>query len=277
MPWLHEFLKFVSRSNSRSRTTLGIRVLATVLSAVLVFGSLAPGIAFAGEADSEQEGAAPPGALPGLEEGPELEPGGEESVLEEIPGSLPPGDEGEEEAPLETEPAQESEVPLPPAPAPPAAPEAAPPAEPPPSPEYGPSYEAAPAPSSEPVEGDTLVAPPSSPPAVPPVEKAEGPAQSATEAPVPAPPAEEAPAPEAPPPATVPNQPGEVPGGLSGRAVHTVRSGECLWSIAVALLPAGADNAEIAAEVQRLWKLNAGRIGTGDPSLIYAGTELRLR
>lgn len=279
MPWLHEFLKFVSRSNRRSRATLGIRVLATVLSAVLVFGSLAPGIAFAGEADSEQEGAAPPGALPGLEEGPELEPGGEESILEELPGSLPPGGEGEEEAPLETEPAQESEVPLPPAPTPPAGTEATPPAAPPPSAEYGPSYEAASAPSSEPVEGDTLVAPPSSPPAVPPVEKAEGPAQSTTEAPAPALPEEEAPesAPEAQPPATVPKQPGDVPGGLSGSAVHTVRSGDCLWSIAATLLPAGAGNAEIAAEVQRLWKLNAGRIGTGDPSLIYAGTELRLR
>lgn len=279
MPWLHEFLKFVSRLNRRSRATLGIRVLATVLSAALVFGSLAPGIAFAGEADSEQEGAAPPGALPGLEEGPELEPGGEESVLEELPGSLPPGGEGEEEAPLETEPAQESEAPLPPAPAPPTATEAGLPAAPPPSPEYGPSYEAAPAPSSEPVEGDTLVEPPSSAPAAPPVEKADGPAQPATEAPAPAAPKEEAPesAPEAQPPATVPKQPGEVPGGLSGRAVHTVRSGECLWSIAAALLPAGADNAEVAAEVQRLWKLNAGRIGTGDPSLIYAGTELRLR
>ncbi|HSS32688.1 MAG TPA: LysM domain-containing protein [Solirubrobacterales bacterium] len=277
MPWLHEFLKFVSRSNRRPRATLGIRVLATVLSAVLVFGSLAPGIAFAGEADSEQEGAAPPGALPGLEGGPELEPGGEESVLEELPGSLPSGGEGEEEAPLETEPAQEPEPPPPPASAPPAATEAAPPAEPPPGPEYGPSYEAAAAPSSEPVEGDTLVAPPSSPPSVPPVEKAGGAAQLAAEAPAPAPPAEEAPAPEAPPPASVPKQSGEVPGGLSGRAIHTVRSGECLWSIAAALLPAGADNAEIAAEVQRLWKLNAGRIGTGDPSLIYAGTELRLR
>ena len=74
----------------------------------------------------------------------------------------------------------------------------------------------------------------------------------------------------------MPSQPSDVPGGLSGRSVHTVRSGECLWSIAAALLPAAADNAEIAAEVERLWTLNAGRIGTGDPSLIYAGTELRL-
>ena len=43
MPWLHEFLKFVSRSNRGSRATPGIRVLASVLSAVLVFGTVAPG------------------------------------------------------------------------------------------------------------------------------------------------------------------------------------------------------------------------------------------
>lgn len=278
MPWLHEFLKFVSRSNRRSRATLGIRVLATVLSAVLVFGSLAPGIAFAGEADSEQEGAAPPGTLPGLEEGPELEPGGEESVLEELPGSLPAGGEGEEEAPLETEPAQEPEPPPPPATVPPPATDAAPPVEAaPPDPEYGPSYEPAALSNTAPVEGDAITAPPSSPSAAQKDQHSESAAQPANEAPVPAPPANEASPPELPAPATVPSQPSEVPGSLSGRGVHTVRSGECLWSIATALLPAGADNAEIAAEVQRLWKLNAGRIGTGDPSLIYAGTELRLR
>lgn len=276
MPWLHEFLKFVSRSNRRSRATLGIRALATVLSAVLVFGTVAPGIAFAGEADSEQEGSAPPGALPGLEEEAELEPGGEESVLEQLPGSLPSGSEDEEEAPLEPEPAQEPEPP-PPVSVSPETTEAAPPVEAaPPGPEYGPSYEPASPSSTVPVEGDALTAPPPGPPAAQSEQHSESAAQPATEAPTTAPPAEEAPAPESPAPATLPSHPSEVPGGLSGRGVHTVRSGECLWSIAAALLPAGADNAEIAAEVQRLWTLNAGRIGTGDPSLIYAGTELRL-
>jgi LysM domain len=277
MPWLHEFLKFVSRSNRRSRTTPRIRVLATVLSAVLVFGTVAPGIAFAGEADSEQEGSAPPGALPGLEEEAELESGGEESVLEQLPGSLPSGGEGEEEAPLEPEPAQEPEPPPPPVSASPETTEAAPPVEAaPPGPEYGPSYEPAPPSSTTPVEGDALTAPAPSPSAAPNDQDSESAAQPANEAPAPAPPANEAPPPELPAPATVPSQPSEVPGSLAGRGVHTVRSGECLWSIATALLPAGADNAEIAVEVQRLWKLNAGRIGTGDPSLIYAGTELRL-
>ena len=56
-----------------------------------------------------------------------------------------------------------------------------------------------------------------------------------------------------------------------------MQSGDCLWHIAAALLPAGADDAQIAAEVARLWSLNEAAIGTGDPSLIYAGTTLRLR
>jgi hypothetical protein len=29
--------------------------------------------------------------------------------------------------------------------------------------------------------------------------------------------------------------------------------------------------------VQRIWRLNEDRIGTGDPNLIYVGTTLRLR
>ncbi len=56
-----------------------------------------------------------------------------------------------------------------------------------------------------------------------------------------------------------------------------MQSGDCLWHIAAALLPGGASDAEIAGEVARLWALNEDSIGTGDPSLIYAGTTLRLR
>lgn len=40
---------------------------------------------------------------------------------------------------------------------------------------------------------------------------------------------------------------------------------------------AGAGNAKIAQEVQRLWRLNASRIGTGDPDLLPVGIVLRLR
>lgn len=275
MPWFHEFLTSISRARSRPR--FGIRVLAASLSVVLAFGSIAPGVAFAGEADSEQEGSAPPGALPGLEEGPGLESGEEETALEELPGIVGAGEEAEEGPPLETEPAQEAEL----APAPPEEPttQAEPPVvseEPAGAPASGPEYEAAPEPPpATPVENEALAAPESSPPAQP-TQAAPEPAQPSSETPPPASPPEEAPPPEGGQPPAVPAQPDSSPGSLAGHRVHVVRAGECLWSIAEALLPARAGTAEIAAEVQRLWRLNASRIGTGDPSLVYSGTELRL-
>ncbi len=55
-----------------------------------------------------------------------------------------------------------------------------------------------------------------------------------------------------------------------------MQSGDCLWHIAAGLLPGDASDAQVAAEVARLWSLNESAIGTGDPSLIYAGTTLRL-
>jgi hypothetical protein len=238
----------------------------------LVFGTVAPGLAFASEADSEQEGSAPPGALPGLEEGPELETGGEEAVLEELPGAVSGGEESEEGPPLESEPSQESELP-PPSPEAPAAPAEVPPVsdEAPPGPDYSPAAEpatgAAPA---VPVENQALPAP-ESPRPTPQAQPEAEVDQVAPEAPPPVSPPE---APAQPP--AVPTQRSGVGGSLVGQSVHVVKAGECLWSIAEALLPSGADNAEIEAEVQRLWRLNADRIGTGDPSLVYAGTELRL-
>jgi hypothetical protein len=276
MPWFHEFLTSIFRARARSRPRLGIRVLAASLSVVLVFGSIAPGMAFAGEADSEQEGSAPPGALPGLEEGPELESGEEETALEELPGIVGAGEEAEEGPPLETEPAQEAEPPPP-------VEEPAAPTEPPvtteahaSAPPPGPEYETATEPPPPaPVENQSLTAPESSAPAQQSQPAPEA-AQAAPEAPAPASPPEEAPPPEAGQPPAVPVQRDSSPGSLAGHRVHVVRAGECLWSIAEALLPAGANTTEIAAEVQRLWRLNASRIGTGDPSLVYSGTELRL-
>ena len=58
--------------------------------------------------------------------------------------------------------------------------------------------------------------------------------------------------------------------------MHVVSSGECLWTIAERQLPGGATDARVAALVDELWRLNADRIGTGDPNLIYSGQELRL-
>jgi nucleoid-associated protein YgaU len=282
MPWFHVFLTSVSRSRPRSQPGFGRRALAATLSLVLVLGTVSPGIAFAGEADSEQEGSAPPGALPGLEEGPELEPGGDESPLEELPGSTVGGEESEEGPPIETEPAQESELPAPtpeatepPAgvPPPPSEGAAGPPA---PAPEYGPAYEPAPAsPPAEAVENQALVAPESatSPPADQPAPVA---VPAAPEAPAPVSPSE-APEPQSAQPTATPAQRHEGVGALAGHRSYAVRPGDCLWSIAERLLPAGAGVVEIEGEVERLWRLNENRIGTGDPSLIYAGTTLRLR
>lgn len=283
MPWFHEFLTSVSRSRASRKPGFGRRALAAALSLVLVLGTISPGVAFAGEADSEQEGSAPPGALPGLEEGSELGPGGEETPLEELPGSIVGGEGGEEGAPIETEPAQESALPAP-------TPEAseptaeAPPAStegvtgtPAPEPEYGPSYEPdQPSPSPDPVENQPIPAPESPPPS-PPVWHSPEAAQVTPEAPAPASPSEAPETEPASPPPAIPPKPDGTVGSLAGHPSYTVRSGDCLWSIAERLLPASAGVAEIEAEIARLWRLNAVRIATGDPNLLYAGTELRLR
>jgi pilus assembly protein FimV len=63
---------------------------------------------------------------------------------------------------------------------------------------------------------------------------------------------------------------------LAGRS-YTVQPGDSLWFIARRLLGADASNGQLAREVNRLWRLNEERIGTGDPSLLHIGTELRLR
>jgi nucleoid-associated protein YgaU len=63
----------------------------------------------------------------------------------------------------------------------------------------------------------------------------------------------------------------------SGDRFHTVQRGESLWSIASDVLGDGAGADRVAREVNRLWQLNAERIGTGSPDLVYAGTRLKLR
>jgi nucleoid-associated protein YgaU len=60
-------------------------------------------------------------------------------------------------------------------------------------------------------------------------------------------------------------------------STHVVEPGQSLWVIAQGVLGRPAGIGRIAFEVRRLWQLNAARIGTGDPDLIYAGQELRLK
>ena len=61
----------------------------------------------------------------------------------------------------------------------------------------------------------------------------------------------------------------------SGGAV-TVRAGDSLWAIARRLVGSTASDAAVEHKLQALWTLNARRIGTGDPNLIFPGTHLQL-
>jgi nucleoid-associated protein YgaU len=67
--------------------------------------------------------------------------------------------------------------------------------------------------------------------------------------------------------------------GASGRAsTHVVvEPGQSLWAIAQSLLGGAASNSRLVSVVARLWQLNAARIGTGDPNLIYPGQTLIYR
>lgn len=278
--------------NRPGRRARALRASAEVLAAVLAIASIAPSFAWAVEPESEGDGSAPPGSVPpGLEEGPAFELGGEETGLGEV---APAPDEGEveepspeeAEAPPQTEPpttagiGDESEPT--PAASPPIEESALPPPSPPPAyaPEEqaGPTYEAAPpAPPVGAIRNEAIVAPRNEPTSKGPQQHgtAEAPAAAPETAPLePQPPSRSrepvSPAPVAAPVAI------DIPGSLQGKRNHTVGAGECLWSIAEAVLPAGAGDTEIAAEVARLWRLNAARIGTGDPDLVYVGTVLRL-
>jgi hypothetical protein len=63
----------------------------------------------------------------------------------------------------------------------------------------------------------------------------------------------------------------------SAHSTHVVEPGQSLWMIAKGLIGTPDSIAEVALKVGRLWQLNAERIGTGSPDLIYPGLELRLR
>lgn len=55
-----------------------------------------------------------------------------------------------------------------------------------------------------------------------------------------------------------------------------MQPGEPLWTIASDLINPGATDAQIAAESNRLYRLNRARIGD-DPNMLIAETVLRLR
>lgn len=64
--------------------------------------------------------------------------------------------------------------------------------------------------------------------------------------------------------------------GRPAAGTIVVHSGDCLWDIARGMLGSSASNEAVAQKVRAIWNANAGRIGTGDPNLIFPGTRLRL-
>jgi hypothetical protein len=58
--------------------------------------------------------------------------------------------------------------------------------------------------------------------------------------------------------------------------MYIVRPNDSLWTIAELMLGKRATDARTARLVDRIWHLNAQRIGTGDPSLIMPGQRLLL-
>lgn len=257
----------------RSGPSPGRRFVALALCAMLVLGSTLPGVSVASETDGEGEGVAV--ELPEL---PDLDPGGEETDLtEEVPAFGGGEEEGEA---VEVEPEVDIEAPPPeevtsaatevPTEAPPPQPVGAPEptiSSPGPEPPEPVRQAAAEPPSSEPVANRSITAPKQTPDR----RSASAVASEGT-----APPAEPAQR-EAPPPQPVAATSDGSGRDLTGKDLYRVRPGDCLWAIAAELLPPSTGSAEIAREVQRLWRLNASRIGTGDPNLLMVGTELRLR
>lgn len=266
-----KYLTSISPDHLRSGPSPGRRLLALALCAMLALGSTFPGVSLAGEVDSEGEG-----VTAGLPELPDLDPGGEETDLtEEVSASGGGEEEGEA---VEVEPEVDTEAPPPeevtstateaPGEAPPepvAVPE---PTSSPSEPELPAPVQqtAAEPPSSEPVANQSITAPKQTP------DERSASARAAEGTAPPEPALQEAPPPQ--PVAAASNGSGR---NLIGRDLYRVRPGDCLWAIAAELLPPSAGSAEIAHEVQRLWRLNASRIGTGDPNLLMVGTELRLR
>jgi LysM domain len=65
--------------------------------------------------------------------------------------------------------------------------------------------------------------------------------------------------------------------GSSSKSTQIVAPGQSLWVIAQNLVANPFSVAQVALKVDRLWALNAARIGTGDRNLIFPGQELRLK
>jgi hypothetical protein len=281
------------------------RVTAVVLSAALAVGAVFPpvGLAFVAEGDQEQEGTAESGApaAPDSTADPDFDPGGEDVLPFDVGV---PADDGDEGAPVEAEPVEDPDALAVPRDEPEDG--AADPATPPLADAAPAPPPAAPAPVPAPPAVE--VAPqPLAPQDATPTEPARGRDRAAshrqrdrakrrsarsrsaprtivvTPAPAAEPAATPIAAPAAPEPTTTAAEATTAPRIARGSRTYTVQAGDCLWTIAAALIGDELDglseanrNARMQARVDRVYSLNADRIGP-DPSMVSTGTVLRLR
>jgi hypothetical protein len=270
---------------------VGPRNRALLAAGVLALSTASPTTALASDPDQEKEGTAAPEQVADSQAQPDpaFDPGGQST---ELPIDIvPPPETGA--APLEPEPATDEIAPVPDA-------------------SEGTGNQiaeqqpqpAAPEPLPQPPAPEPVAA---EPPPTPPAEEAPvvtqhepqvrsvAPAKATEElAPASEPNHAEAPAPVPAPPQPDPVGVAEVATGSATARVaqsataprqrarrsdrfHVVQRGESLWSIARDLLGDDVSVARIAYEVNRLWELNSGRIGTGKPDLLLIGTRIAIR
>lgn len=284
------------RRNSCQRTQAAMLSVALALSTTLPAGT-----AFAHESDQEHEGTTPPEAtLPDTATDPDYDPSGEETDLPFDVGTPRGGgdDDTDDGAPVDAEPIQDLDAPAipldapttpalgtvdgsdepvapvepaPPTPQPVPAPD---PATPPPAaanPQSDPDRSAADRPSRKKGEKTPARSRARDRDGERPKIRVTLPAPAPVVAPPP--PAPLAPATE--PVEAAPAATADDPARPGGRT-STVQLGESLWMIASDLLGPEATDAEIATQVDRIYRLNSDRIGS-DPNILIAGTVLRLR
>jgi hypothetical protein len=284
-----------------SNALVGRRTQAVLAAGVLAVSAAAPSAVLAAEPDTEQEGAevVDPAAPQTPLSAPDVDPGGDSTELPvEVspipePGSITAPD-NDDAGPVEQEAASDDDAALDESLTPGEQPAAPLPDVVPPPAEVAPAL----APAAAEVPAPAAATPPTQPePAAPPArkEKRDKPGRKSTSraksaggvaAPSTAAPVAAAPSYSSTPASTVPAtlnvaQPAPHASSARDRAkqgdrTHVVAPGESLWSIADDLLGDDASVARVAREVNRLWELNARRIGTGDPSLVRVGTTLML-
>ena len=293
----------LSSAGRGTRLALSQRAQAAMLSVALAVGATLPGGAVAQEADQEQEGVAAPeqAAPPDSTADPDFDPGGETALPLDV--GAPDDGGGEDDSgdgpPIDIEPVTDPDAPAvsldDPAAMPPDAlggtdepattteptsPAALPAPAPAPTPVPPPAATTPPPADADQTVGDKRHAAPPKPDDARKRQRDRTLRRPAIRVTIPAP--AETPAPVAPTPvATTAAEPVQAKTSKPrdrarpGQRAYTVRPGDSLWEIASELLGAGATDAELVAESNRLYRLNRDRIGS-DPNILIAGTVLRL-